>query len=188
MRNSMRIWRAVRGEGSELGILPEPRVLPRILVRNQASVRRRGGGGMLWNCREIWVSRLCLYLCFPSCWLGRYVDYWLLTAGWNDVMISQIIWTLLLPNFVNKTSLKSPWKQNWSFLVFSMNMLALLISISKCAPKQWQNSYLEDISVQNLQSLTSANMDQWFWWHHVDVISTETGRQGGTYRTAPPLF
>jgi len=24
----MRIWRAVRGEGSELGIRPEPRVLP----------------------------------------------------------------------------------------------------------------------------------------------------------------
>jgi len=21
-------------------------------------------------------------------------------------------------------------------------------------------------SIQNLQSLTSANMDQWFWWHH----------------------
>ncbi|CAM4609105.1 unnamed protein product [Leuciscus chuanchicus] len=48
------IWRAVRGEGSGSDIGPEPRVLPPFcwLGSNQASVRRRGGGGMLKTVQE----------------------------------------------------------------------------------------------------------------------------------------
>jgi len=45
------------------------------------------------------------------------------------------------------------WNLQWlvyylSFLAFSMNMLALRLSISWCVPKQWQNSHLGDISIQ----------------------------------------
>ena len=49
----MRIWRAVRREGSELGIQPEPRVLPPYVSDflkeecGELGVWRRGGGGML---------------------------------------------------------------------------------------------------------------------------------------------
>jgi len=51
----MRIWLAVRGEGSELRIWPDPRVLPLTLEimgiyeRTQLNVGWRGGGGMLRN-------------------------------------------------------------------------------------------------------------------------------------------
>jgi len=48
--NGMHIWRAFQGEGSGLGIWPEPRVLPPGCGRNKPRVRCRGGGGMLKNC------------------------------------------------------------------------------------------------------------------------------------------
>ncbi len=48
----------------------------------------------------------------------------------------------------------SPW--NESFLGVSINMLVLRLSISQCAPKQWQNSHLGDISIQSWQFVTSA--------------------------------
>ena len=45
----MRIWRAVRVEGSELGMWPEPRVHPPVVVRVDGSISEEkwGGGGML---------------------------------------------------------------------------------------------------------------------------------------------
>ncbi len=55
----------------------------------------------------------------------------------------------------------SPW--NESFLGVSINMLVLRLSISQCAPKQWQNSHLGDISIQSWQFVTSAKMDKSFF-------------------------
>ncbi len=46
-------------------------------------------------------------------------------------------------------------------------MLVLSLSVCQCAPKQWQNSHLEDISIQSLQFVTSAKTAQWFLWRHI---------------------
>ncbi len=70
-------------------------------------------------------------------------------------------------SFLVHFSLKVPWNQIWSFLGVSINMLVLRLSVCQCAPKQWQNSHLEDISIQSLQFVTSAKTAQWFFWRHI---------------------
>ncbi len=65
----MHIWRAVRGEGSELGIWPEPRVLPHILGWDRKSW---GGEGMLETVEgQRWVGYV--YRCTSS--HADWVDY-----------------------------------------------------------------------------------------------------------------
>jgi len=59
----MRIWRAVQGEGSKLGVWPEPRVLYKCLG---LEVWRRGGGGMLLNYQWNEVRLLNLHIHFLS--------------------------------------------------------------------------------------------------------------------------
>ncbi len=70
-------------------------------------------------------------------------------------VVAKMIRTLVFSS-AKKMVLKSPWNQNESFLGVSINMLVLRLSISQCAPKQWQNSDLEDISIQSLQFVTFA--------------------------------
>ncbi len=65
-----------------------------------------------------------------------------------------------------KDTLKVPWTQNWIFLGASINMLVLRLSVCQCAPKQWQHSHLEDISVQSLKFVTSANSSTIFLTSH----------------------
>ncbi len=85
----------------------------------------------------------------------------------EGINVSQSYWFRMTWVNDGRFPLKVPWNQNWSFLGVSINMLVLRLSISQCAPKQWPNSHLEDISIQSLQFVTSAKTAQRRFWRHI---------------------
>jgi len=85
----MRIWCAVRGEGSKLGNWARTQSTPPVSLFRKI-IRQVWGDGVVEGCweqsRNKGESTVCFYRLY-LCWLSEPVDYWLLTAGWLDCLI-----------------------------------------------------------------------------------------------------